>query len=561
MYIEDVVAGDMDRNGIIDLVIVADNEVIVLSGAGNGTFQESDRALTMEYPKALAAGDLNRDGHLDLAVVGYYDELYIHLGDGDGTLGTAQRHSVSGSLVDVAIADLTGDANPDLVACNVFTDRVMVLAGDGQGNVEASLSHQSRPGRTPQALVVGDWNGDGRPDIATANKWSHDAAVMLGETRSTARAMRFLTGSNPSGITQGDFNGDGRADLAVANAGSDDVSILLNQGTLPNLPPSAQIDWTAERDCSSGGSLVALSAEGSVDLNSTPGTLDDVVFYEWLELRSYPEPHVLLGTTPTLQVPLPVGEHLVRLKIVDTRGELDYESLQLELTDLPPELSLSLDPVVLWPPNHRLVEIEPSFTVTDECPGVEVTLESIISDEPDDAPGPRDGHTTADVQSADVGTADLSFQLRAERDGTGDGRTYSVTYRATDAAGNMTLASATVMVPHDQGGSVDPVELSLISSNPGTRILWGDVPGASHYNVIRGDLDALREKPNVLHLGRVECIEGASVDTDTAAFEDAELPASGETFFYLVEYFDGSRSSYGSESAPRPRHPQSGDCQ
>jgi uncharacterized protein DUF4114 len=114
----------------------------------------------------------------------------------------------------------------------------------------------------------------------------------------------------------------------------------------------------------------------------------------------------------------------------------------------PPVLSVSLSPTLLWPPNHALATIGATITVSDNCdPSPKVELVSITSSEPDNGLG--DGDTANDIQGASFGSDDRSFMLRAERSGKGPGRTYTVTYRATDASGNSTLATATVSVPHN----------------------------------------------------------------------------------------------------------------
>ncbi len=80
------------------------------------------------------------------------------------------------------------------------------------------------------------------------------------------------------------------------------------------------------------------------------------------------------------------------------------------------------------------------------------------------------------------------------------------------------------------------------------------------YDVIRGQLGQIVETQVVIDLGTVVCIENDSPDASTQGWEDAALPNPGEAFFYLVEYYDGTYSSYGTESAGNPRAPGAGDC-
>ena len=113
-----------------------------------------------------------------------------------------------------------------------------------------------------------------------------------------------------------------------------------------------------------------------------------------------------------------------------------------------PELTVSCTPDALWPPNHKMVGIELQVTVTDDRDASPTwSLESVASNEPVNGLG--DGDTEPDWI---IGADGHSLQLRAERSGTGDGRTYTITCRATDAAGNATTATCTVRAAHDQGG-------------------------------------------------------------------------------------------------------------
>jgi hypothetical protein len=115
----------------------------------------------------------------------------------------------------------------------------------------------------------------------------------------------------------------------------------------------------------------------------------------------------------------------------------------------PPTLTVTLSPDQLWPANHQMVEIAAQVTATDdEDSDPRIELVSVTSDEP--ANGTGDGDRSPDVDGAAIGTEDYVFDVRAERNGSLDGRTYTVTYRASDACGNSVTASAEIGVAHDR---------------------------------------------------------------------------------------------------------------
>jgi N-acetylneuraminic acid mutarotase len=112
-----------------------------------------------------------------------------------------------------------------------------------------------------------------------------------------------------------------------------------------------------------------------------------------------------------------------------------------------PTISVLLTPNVLSPVNHQMVAVHASVSAASStCGPPTVVLTSIVSNEPDDAPGPSDGHTLNDIQGADLGTADFDFELRAERDRNGSGRIYTVTYTATDSDGRSMVGTGLVVV-------------------------------------------------------------------------------------------------------------------
>ncbi len=133
------------------------------------------------------------------------------------------------------------------------------------------------------------------------------------------------------------------------------------------------------------------------------------------------------------------GGNQAVLVVTQTDGEPDTT---------PPEITVSCAPDTLWPANHQYVTVEVNAEATDDTDGtLEPVFVSAVSSEPDDAEGGGDGNTTNDIVPMD----NTTFKLRAERRGSGNGRTYTITYSAVDEAGNEATASCTVVVPHDKG--------------------------------------------------------------------------------------------------------------
>lgn len=114
-----------------------------------------------------------------------------------------------------------------------------------------------------------------------------------------------------------------------------------------------------------------------------------------------------------------------------------------------PTIACSASPATLWSPNHKLVNVTVAVITGDSGSGSPAfTLVSTASSEPDNGTG--DGDTPGDLAGWTTGTPDTTGQLRAERAGTGPGRTYTLTYLTRDLAGNSTQCGATVTVPHNR---------------------------------------------------------------------------------------------------------------
>src|SRR5437879_5776573 len=197
-------------------------------------------------PASVAVGDFNRDGVPDVAVADYdvtaaagSDTVSVLLGNGGGTFQPARTFATAGmNPVTVAVGDFNGDGRPDLAVTNsantssgAVPGNVSVLLGNGEGTFQPART--LNVGITPAFVAVRDFNGDGRQDLAVANFRSSTVSVLLGNGDGTFLAARnFAAGAGPLSFAVGDFNGDGVSDLAVANfdfniQGPNTVSVLL----------------------------------------------------------------------------------------------------------------------------------------------------------------------------------------------------------------------------------------------------------------------------------------------------------------------------------------------
>ena len=156
----------------------------------------------------------------------------------EGTFAVEARILVGTAPRGIAVADLDRDAILDVVAADSGSNGVSVLLGggsDGRGDGTFQAKADYAAGTGPSAIAVGDFNRDGNPDLAVANRISNDVSILLGksggEYGAFLPAVNYATGTGPSAIVSGDFNRDAILDLAVANAGSNNVSVLLGGGS------------------------------------------------------------------------------------------------------------------------------------------------------------------------------------------------------------------------------------------------------------------------------------------------------------------------------------------
>lgn len=272
-----IAVGDFNGDGKLDLAVAnhGDNTVSVLLGNGDGTFTAAPGSpFTVGFgPDSVAVGDFNRDGNLDLAVANNFDStVSVLLGNGAGSFTAApgSPFTVHAGPTSLAAGDFNGDGKLDLAVVYSGDDVVSVLLGKGDGSLGNAVDYSADS--TPTALAkslamaVGDFNGDGTLDLAVANFGDNTVSVLLGKGDGTFLPQAiFPTDSGPNSVAIGDFNGDGRMDIAVVNGGSNDVSILLQPTPAP--PPSTSSSNIS--DVTAGSGLSGGGTSGDVTLNNT----------------------------------------------------------------------------------------------------------------------------------------------------------------------------------------------------------------------------------------------------------------------------------------------------
>jgi hypothetical protein len=239
-----VAVGQFTSSGNQDIVVTeaGSNKVSIFLGNGDGTFQPRQDFATGKGPWGVAAGDFNKDGNLDLVVTNSIDgTVSILLGNGDGTFKAHADHNTGFNPYSVVVTDLDQDGNLDVaVACNVNTTNnganvgvVSVLRGNGDGTFQNQLQFYPQP--NPVSIVAADFNGDGFPDLAVADQKGNAVTIFLGNGKggtswNLLAPANYPTAAFPTGVTVGDFNGDGNMDLAVSAGNGNSVSVLLGNG-------------------------------------------------------------------------------------------------------------------------------------------------------------------------------------------------------------------------------------------------------------------------------------------------------------------------------------------
>ena len=232
-------------------------------------------------PGAIIAADVNGDGKPDIITGNsYYSSAGVLLNNGNGTFpaiatlypagGTMSPYSTTSGL---AVADLDGDGNRDLLVTNPGNNTVGMLKGNGNGTFQAPVTYSTGSSSQPGDIVLADMNGDGRPDLVTANYNSHKVGVLLGNANGTFQAVtEYATGAStgPTGLAVADVNGDGHADVLTVNS-TNSVRMLLGTGTGTL---QAAVTYTTVTATAYGIAVADMTSDGNPDLLLVDATND-----------------------------------------------------------------------------------------------------------------------------------------------------------------------------------------------------------------------------------------------------------------------------------------------
>jgi hypothetical protein len=442
-----LVTADFNGDGKLDLAVTdfGGSSVRILLGNGDGTFQ-SFQIYQACQAHGLASGDFNGDGIVDLAVADAgCGQVSILLGNGNGTFTDGGSFSTGGGATfapySVAVGDFNSDGRLDLATADERINTASVLLGNGDGTFQSHVDYDT--GADSRQVATGDFNGDGNLDLAVSS--SEGVSILWGNGDGTFQSQTLYglgTTDNPY-LVIADLNGDGKLDLAVANtAGS--VSILLGNGD-----GSFQSSVTYATGGFSATVIAAdFNGDGILDLTTGNYYSADIA--------------LLLGNgdgTFGAHVNYPAASGARGLAAADFNGDgrldlavanqfVDSISVFLQPVDTtPPTITVAVNRATLWPPKGKMVPVIVSGTITDTGSGVNL-VSAVYSVTDEYGQVQPQGAITLGVG----GSYSFTVLLQASRLGSDlDGRQYIITVNASDNAGNTASQASVVTVPHDQG--------------------------------------------------------------------------------------------------------------
>jgi FG-GAP-like repeat/Subtilase family/Protein of unknown function (DUF1573) len=225
----DIAIGDFNRDGNLDFVTAnpaGTGNASLLLGNGDGTFQVPTQITTSLFSSEIDVGDVNGDGNLDLV-----SGLKVFLGNGDGTFQTPLPHPTISNSIDMTLADINNDGKLDLISMNGLLNSISTSLGNGDGTFQPWQVIGAGMFGFPNSAATGDFNRDGKMDLAVINGSIDTIGILMGNGDGTFQPqVQYPVGMDPLTVRVLNTNGDGRFDLVVTNSTSNTVSLLEGRG-------------------------------------------------------------------------------------------------------------------------------------------------------------------------------------------------------------------------------------------------------------------------------------------------------------------------------------------